>query len=552
MTSPTPFSSFDLQNLDMAFVISQQELNEGLAEFISSLSSQLSWAYDVNEQGNLVPPANPRNPDISFSGIIAPPQGTQPLPWILDLSQASADNQVKFTLYFQDGATFVSKETGKTYTQNFAGGGPLWPVPFQVDLTVAAVTANAPQWLQQQMALLQQRYGDVFDLSQVMLDLQSLALTSTATLVHPTGFLGYDWALLVQGMAQYLASPAGANVFTAPPAVGYVATHNGNTPAQQLPTFTPTNVDFVVVPNAQTPGCSALVFALMVKNDQMPTNPALEFSNAQLITDATQTPGVALIRSELFTSFFTGEFPLSQVATAISQYVQSIPGGGAVTWQLAASPQTATTSVSNPSTSNGQYFSGTMPEQTSNASYNAPFAGSYSGQSITNSTFTVQCAGASNGFYQQISLTGVLSFSVSQSFTPTGRESLPSSWTSPTFEFSWKAIYDIEPVNNSGGGGGGVAFTYQASQSSFPGEPTSEIGGGSSWSTVKPTDQQVIKTYAAPAIQQIPSALQTGIVTALGSLGAFVFPGGRTFNFSNPGINQVFALCTTIQYQNPN
>lgn len=63
----------------------------------------------------------------------------------------------------------------------------------------------------------------------------------------PSGFMYYDWTLLLQGMSTFLASNRG-NVFSEPAAVGYVVTHNGSVPTRPLPTYTPTAADFVMFP----------------------------------------------------------------------------------------------------------------------------------------------------------------------------------------------------------------------------------------------------------------------------------------------------------------
>ena len=551
------YQDFNLQNIDMMFAISQQELNQGLAEYLSGLSAQVSWSYDVDDNGNLLPPADPKNPTIFFRGTLAPPPVVNGAPacWILDLSQAGAANQVCFNLTFRDGASYTNKQTGKTYVQSTGSGGSPWIIPFQVDLIKAALErqANMPQWLRDRLSILNKQYGDVFDLSQILLDLQSLALTAQSMLRHPSGINPLDWAYLVQGMNQFLGSKEG-DVFTQPPAVGYAATHNGNTPAAPLPTFMPTDADFVLVPNTATPGASALVFVLMINNNAMPKAPANEFSNTCLIDDPATTPGVALIRTDHFASFLQSELQASALPTAISQYVQTFRGDGDVTWQLAQAQSLASVSLFEPSNdNNGQVLGLTMQRQNSSDVMSVAGVGTYSGTSQTDSSASVNYSSYQTaGKYNEITVSGTLSTKVSHTMT-TSHGMFPSSstWTSPMLNFAWSASYLIQPVNDSGNGGGRVQFVYQPAQSNFPSQPTTTDSGDST-GVVPPTVDMLVNNLLSRVTSELSDTFEKGIVQSIENLGTFVFPAGGTFAFRDAAINQAFALYTIIQYQNPN
>jgi hypothetical protein len=552
---------FNPNSIDMVFAVSQQNLNEGLAEYIQGLNARISWGFDVDGAGNLSVAKDPAAPDISFTGTLAPPPapapGTSPI-WILDLSQSGAANQVTFNLTFQDGATFVDNQFNKRFVQSSSSGGPAWVVSFQVNLAVAAIAnhQNVPEWLREQIGILNGNYGNVFDLTQILLDMQTLALGSDPQGTRPDGFLYYDWTLLLQGMSLFLASNSG-NVFVQPASVGYVVTHNGAAPKRPLPTYTPTAAEFVIVPNPAAHGAaSALVFALMIQDNPLPAAPANEFSNTLLIADPATTPGIALIRADHFLKFIQDDFTASALASAISHYVESVKSDTeGVSWQLAASSQAAVATARNPSSANAQQIlSFAMPEKHSSAA-NIGLS-TYSANSKTNSTASINYDDYrdSQG-YRTIKISGTLSMSVGYSFTPPphgGQPGIPTAWNSPTFDWNWSVTYQIQSVNASDDrSGGGVQFVLNSSASNFPEKPVNMGGGDKSWFSVSPSEQDFVTRLLAAVIKALPDAFKKDI-TSLGALGSFVFPGGGTFTFQSPAINNPYALYTVIQYQNPN
>ncbi len=113
---------------------------------------------------------------------------------------------------------------------------------------------------------------------------------------------------------------------------------------------------------------------------------------------------------------------------------------------------------------------------------------------------------------------------------------------------AWYAIQPVNAVDKESGGG--VQFVLQENLSVFPTQPVA-VGEGTSWGTVKPTDKMFVEGLLAPVVKALPGAFRSKLLS-LSALGSFVFPGGGTFTFQNPAVNNAFALYTTIQYQNPN
>ncbi|KAF9774181.1 hypothetical protein IL306_007857 [Fusarium sp. DS 682] len=552
--SSTQLIDFTPADIDMIFAVSQQSLNEGLAEYIGGLGTQMSWAYDIDPLSyNLIPPVDKSAPDISFSGTLAPPietaSGTRA--WIVDLSQSGAANQVTFNLTFADGATFTDNQLNRTYTQSVAGGGPQWVIPFQINLTMTKVADlnNIPPWLEDRFAALNGDYGQVFDLSQVLLDLTTLASTALPEDSRPSDVSPYDWSLVLQGTSTYLQDNHG-EIYTTPPSVGYSIIYNGATPTQTPPTYTPTSADFVILPNTTVPGASTLVFIFMINQKPFPVSPANAFVDVALITDPTTTPGVALVSASNFVPFIQNDVQGIGLDTAVvNNYVQSVQVPGGVSWQLAqTAPATVTTSWPS-SSNNNKLLSVDMGQQDSDAS-NQSFGGpSYSNSSTSNNTATASLGDfQTNTGFTELTIGGALSWTVSFSMNTPGGGGSDSGWTSPDFSYSWNTSYNIQSVNATDAqSGGGVQFVESAS--TYPTSPT-VTGTGESFGTVDPTQQDLVTYILAPVVQALPSRFKSSIAS-LSSMGRFVFPGGGTFTFRDPAVNSVYAIYTLIDYQNP-
>ncbi|KAH6847409.1 hypothetical protein B0I37DRAFT_354157 [Chaetomium sp. MPI-CAGE-AT-0009] len=554
--APTALVDFSLSTVDLAFAVSQQNLNQGLAEYIQGLGATVKWAFDTDDNDKLSTPKDWNNPDISFTGTLAPPiQPDSGAPvWIVDLSNAGARNQVTFNLTFEDGATFTDHRNKKTYTQKAKSRETLWVIPFQVNLTLAALsdTSKVPKSLRDRLDILHGNYGHVFDLSQVLLDLQTLASTVDPKKDKPEDISPYEWTMIMEGMSRYLKEHSG-DVFTQEPSAGYMVTHNTSiSPTQPLPTYTPTAADFVIVPSdANNGGASALVFVMMAQSAPMPRTPANAFTDVTLIADANITPGVALISSPRFMKFIQDDFGNANIQRAIGHYVKSIASKDVPTsWVLSENdPRETTATPLTPSADNGQAFL-SITMRTKESRDETPFIESQYIFRFTTNSSAKACFGslqAGTG-YRAVVLSGTMSMTVSQEYV----YRLPDKWTSPQFDWNWSANFAIESANASDGqSGGGVQFALKPDQSSFPEEPETIGEGSGSWLSVVPSKQDFISHLLAPVIKELPNAFrnQLGSLTALGN---FVFPGGGTFTFQTPAVNNVHCLYSTIQYQNPN
>ena len=539
---------------DLVFAVSQENLNQGLAEYITSLGSQVTWQYDYDAKGHVHPCADKTKPDISFTGTLAPP--IQPLTggpnWIVDLSGAGPANQVTFNVTFEDGATFVNHKGGITYTQRTNSGGTLWVIPYQVDLIKAALpdASKASLEVAQQLSSLNTDYGDCFDLSHILLDLETLAMTVDPSSIVPDDWSIWDWTFFINGMTQDLKDNHG-QIYTTPPTAGYAITQNDNVPTKSTPTFTPTDYAFVIIPDkANNGGSSCLVFAMVIDNHKLPLTPADSFTNVTLIADPIVTPGVALINTANTIKFTQNDFATSGIGNAISQFVESDWDGNNISWKLCANSDGAGSQALTPAADNNQAFiKFRMNEKQSSTDHTFFDGGSVSGTAWTDSSATALFSDQKPTLgYQAISLQGTMTMQISNSTTERGDT---DGWESPHFDWNWSAYYAIEPVNASGSQtGGGVQLVLKDDESSFPSAPVDRGDSQGSWFNQTPSTKSIVQNQLAPAIAALPSTFESKIDT-LETLGYFVFPGGGTFTFQSPAVNNVLALYSIIQYQNP-
>lgn len=569
--SSTALVDFTPDGIDMVYAISQQDLNKALAEYLSELKASVSWGFDV-VQGQLHPPANPTNPNISFAGTLGEPVETvagAPAVYTLDFSQAAADsNSVTFNVTFRGGATFTNHMTGHTSTQV----GASWVFPFKGTLTKSTMTTaqqqqKLPAWLQKQLAILTGQYGNVFDVTQWVLDLETLTPSGTGGSMVPGGMSQSDWLLLLNGMNSFMPSHA-STIFTTPPAAGYVVTQNSATPTLPLPPYTPTAVDLVMLPNTTTPAASTLIFALMVQGAPLPASPASAFTNVSLITDPTTTPSIALINTARTTTFVQNDFASAStgISTAIRQYVETVSTGSGITWQLVADPSPTAAPVSTtlltpgepviPTGVNTLVASFAMEAKTSTAAANPPGEASYSGAATSTSTAVVGYTPSTTPGvgYGAVTLSGCLATTFSLSSTPAaGSTDPPVRWTSPAFAWNWSAAYSIEPATppQKFGPSAGVQFALQSTGVVIPTQAVAQGAGAGGWAEVAADMQTYLSGLLAPAVQTLPNTLPQSF-QSLAGLGGFVFPvASGNFNFQNAAVNNEFALYASIGYKAP-
>ena len=557
--SSTQLVDFTPANIDMVFAISQENLNQGLAEYIQGLNASVEWAYDFDQQGNLIAPADALNPAISFSGTLAPPIAIDAQqPWIVDLSQqTTTPKQVTFNVTFADGASFNDNQRQLSFTQS-AGSGKtgLWKIQFQVTLSLQTIDADAsglPDDVKAQMAALTNNYGEVFDLNQVLLDLETLIAPVNPSSVVPDGINRYDWDMLNQGMNLYLKANHGV-IYTTPPSAGFAATHNGAKASTALPSFTPTSFDIVISPVPGNPGSSTLIFVFMMDGTALPQDSAASFENVTLITDPSNMPGVALVAATKVIPFLQAQFPGIGIQSLINQYAQCTTKQGQCSkepsWELTTGSAQATVSDVQPTSTNTAFLEFCVPTQ--NSSLEMTGDNTIFLVSTTDSIAKATLGGVTQLGYTEVDVGGTFTMSAGLSGVTNRGTKIPG-WTSPNLAWTWSVPYVFQPINaKDAQSGGGIQFVRQDAKAVFPQTGTSD-GGGTNWSTnASPDDQTLLTGLFGDVTNSLQASFKKGVAT-LTSVGNFVFPiGNNTFTFQDPAVNNSFALYSTIQYQNPN
>jgi hypothetical protein len=92
-----------------------------------------------------------------------------------------------------------------------------------------------------------------FRLVSEILDMQGFTFDGTET--RPEGIPFFEWTLVLDGTTRFIQDH-GLDVFNPPPSAGWVVTHNGNEPTQNLSTYTPTDAESVIIPNCTNPGAA--------------------------------------------------------------------------------------------------------------------------------------------------------------------------------------------------------------------------------------------------------------------------------------------------------
>lgn len=543
---PDGYLSFSMKSTDMAYAITQQQLNNALGEFLLGENAPISFAYDLDDDGNPIQPADPSNPQVSFNATIGlPKDGSGALLPIVDMSNPGASNGVSFSLGFE-GGTFVDETLGVSYKQSDPEfQGQSWTVTFDVLFKqVEQVDPElAPESAAKVLSSLNSQFDDAFSLSQILIDLSSVSAPNTTSRSAPQGFKRGAWIDFVACLSTTLQSKAGT-IFTSPLAAGYAVYQSSAN--EKTPTFTPTDIEITILGNASNPAASLLIFGMATKGS-LPDQWQEDFSGTNLVIDPSTTPGLAFVRSDLFTGFLQTQLASSSYPSGVGSYIAVGTNssfsvfyyGEQLTTPPPFTPQTPTSGnpVLGSVEMNGGSPFAAQPFNTSSGSTSLQ----YTASTTSTSSVSYYCQAGSDWF-------PTLEISGTFSLLAQGLEMnrLISTWQSPTFTYNWQVKIDFEVSNDTGLGSQGIGFGAPSSSAIQSEDDSTEQG----WFEAAPAIQQQL-SQALIALYAITSSSISDIAWALSGLSLFVFPGAGNFTFQNPGVNGVFTLVATIQYENP-
>jgi hypothetical protein len=530
-------SQITLKDYDTVVAVTQNSINETLAVYLNGLQKQVGLYYNVDEQGNFVPAQDPSSADYIFTGTLDYTLDANGNP--VDMVMLYTDKGVQTLAY---NITFSNAEFKSTVPPKFdvsqqAGGNP-WVISFLVDLKNAEVTlSELPAATQAAVKnATKDLPADMFSIQQLYLDLNNSVFDSFQNITGMNTFAG---TILTGIMQSYLASlqKSGGIIF------GYsIKLTPSNVPP---PTFAPTALDFCVTPytdnsgNHSNPGLDTLNYLIMTNNNALPPQPPSAFG-FNWVDDPT-IQGTMAVRHGLYINFLIGQ--LNGMLQTISPvpYVKADANKTCEnqTMQLNAGSPAKFTLVSPPQ--NGVIATYSYNPAPASDTDNV-FGG---GQSVS-LTYSSSCSVSANGPLISISGASVVSAdSTANSMGSVDEVKMPAT------TFSWSVDLRLQMDPNQNG-----ELGYGIENPNFNSAPTVAPNDESAWQkfldagcyTEFASDPGGIReTISTNILGQIQQALANSIKTA----NNFVFPGGATFLFKNPGLTNTDDLAANITYMTP-
>lgn len=256
-----------LHDYDTVVAVTQNAVNEALAEFLDLLQKQVAIYYATDSQGNLIPVSSPAQADFIFTGTLdyALDVNGNPVD-IVQLYNPDLGNQtVRYNVTFER-AEFIAKPMIHVSQQP---GAPPWIFRFRVNLALQeSRLADLPPDIRAKVEHEVKNLGpDMFSIQQLYLDLNTAVFDSFDNVQGLTPIAAAELSAILQA---YLAEQQrqGGIVF------GYNVTYvDQTTPA---PTFMPTDLNFCVTPyrdasgNTSNPTLDTLNYLIMTGHRPAP------------------------------------------------------------------------------------------------------------------------------------------------------------------------------------------------------------------------------------------------------------------------------------------
>jgi hypothetical protein len=552
----------DLTDLDLAYAVSQQQLNGALAQALAWGTDPIEFAF-ANVGGNWVAATDEHPAVLTFEGTWAPvvdgTTGEVKVPMI-DLSHGLTldQGQVVLNLSFAAGATLTNTFVGRTYVQPDPAApstpaGARWTMPMRVTLSLAELEGKAPPEVQAQLAILSGRYGDIFSVQQVVADFSSLAPFATLSSSAPEGIDSTTWSFFQLCLGVYFRNAQSAGILP----LASLITQRPATLRASPTAITPTAADFVVIPDPATPGLSALVFAMMSQGRALPGGArtlASRFSGVGF-ADANAT-GTLVVRSALLAEVITDALNASPVPAELSFYVActSAPGGASPAFARTPDPDVRRVESVAPTPAN--------QNQVACFDYSRADSGGSSGGivfwSAESSVKTHLSATLTPSPHSEtpstVNVGGSIVLACSYNYnTPgvgdsgsDGPDKLYADVLPPT-TFPWSAMFQLQCDVRSQG-----QIDFQVVAADFDTPPTTEGGGWwthlwkSLFGITEVPDIDGVRTGVSAHLK---TAVRSALVDDFASLQSFVLPGNNVFSFAGVFINPACNLVANMQYR---
>lgn len=535
-------SNITLTDYDTVVAVTQDAVNESLAEFLHAQQQQVALYYIVDSNGNYV--AVPEDQaTLIFTGTLdyVHDQNGNPVN-LVTLYTEQGNQTVAYNLTFSN-AQFKSTMFGINVTQ---GAGAPWIIQFTVNLNLAPANIdNLPPNVQQAYQQYVNDLGqDAFTIQQLYTDLSFAAFAGYQNIIGMPDLA----QVLLQGMMKaYLASlqSQGGLIF------GYALQ---STPKAGLPpTFAPTALDFCVTPytdgsgNHSKPGLDTLNYLLMTNKNPLPDYPPKSFGFNWV--EDTSIGGAVAIRRDLFLGYVINQ--LNPILQPLCPNVVVSANGNGPSIQLQTNNNSQAFRIVNPPqavSSGSRVASFSYASNPSEAQWNSWD----DSQTITASaSYSMNCeidvAGNTITLSGQITAQGVTDIEQSG-----GGDTTHDTTTMPSTTFTWSVqlVLTADAIANG-------QLDLDIANPDFDSPPSVANESESWWQQFLDTasgnwsnytdNLQGIRGLVQSAINNILPQLQSAVT----STNHFVFPGANTFVFSNPQFSDTCDVAADTAYLAP-
>lgn len=529
-------SDITLKNYDTVVAVSQNAVNEALADYLDQLQKQVALYYTY-DNGNLVPvPADQAT--VIFSGTLAytTDDGGNPVD-IVKLYTDEGNQTIAYNITFSHVA-FQATPFGIDIKPV---PGATWIIQFNVDLDLEpARIDNLPPNVQQAYQTYVDNLGpDAFSVQQLYVDLN---FANFAQFIGVEGLPDLAQSILESVMKAYLKTlqAQGGLIF------GYSLQAAAGTTA--APTFMPTALDFCVTPytdqagNHSDPGLDTLNYLVMTGDSPLPPYPPNSFSFNWV--DDSSVAGAMAIRRDLIIGHIVGQLnpilqplcPVLSVTADDNGTSVQLTGGGAHSFDITDPPL----SVS----AGSQVASFSYASNPASASWHS---WDYSVVNTASGSYSMSCAVTVAG--NTITLSGTITATAT---TNTQSDGDNNTTTMPSTTFNWSVdLVLTTDLTQNGQLDLNIANPDFDSPPSVSGEDESWWqqflnGLGGNWTTY--TDSlQGIRGQVSSLLGNIQPQLQALLAPA----NDFVFPGAQTFLFANPQFSNSCDLVADTAYLAP-
>ncbi|SFD81354.1 hypothetical protein SAMN05518672_103321 [Chitinophaga sp. CF118] len=529
-------SQISLTNYDMVVAVTQNGLNESLAEYLYGLDKTVALYFNVDDNGNYIPAPDPSTANYTFTGTLDYPMGSNGSP-LVQLYTDKGNQTILYNIVFSN-ATF-SSSVAPGFSISQPTDGPFWVIQFAVNLATATVNApDAPAAVQSAVSKLN---NFSYSIQQLYIDLNT---ANYDTYLGIEGLTGSAENILAGIMKVYLASlqQSGGIIF------GYTVRQVAT--MDNTPTFMPTSLEFCVMPytdangNYSNPGLDTLTYLAMFNGNPLPaTAPVTLGFN---FVDDNTVQGAMAIRQDLYANFLASE--LNSILSDLSPvaYV-SLSCDVAIDdqiMQLNAGSPGAFTMVTPSASNNNVVAQYTYTSPTANVTKTC-FGGDLGGTL----TYTMNCSLAFNG--TAATLSGAITISADSQQSDQNGGLLDLSMPPTTYNWSVDLALQMDLTNN-----GQLDLVLQ--NENFNSEPVVQQQDQSAWNKFWGSVAGAFQEFASN-LSDLRTTTQTTIVDniqpsltiAIQSANHFVFPAGNTFVFSNPQFSATCDLVSNITFLAP-